>query len=40
MITIRLVKKGGTCFDKLSMNGIISSISSPSPFVLSPSKDS
>ena len=35
-----LRKKGGTCFDKLTMNGIISNISSPSPFVLSLSKDS
>jgi len=28
-------EKNGTCFDKLSMNGIISVISSLSPFVLS-----
>jgi hypothetical protein len=34
-ISIRLLKKGRICFDKLSMNGIISIISSSSRFVLS-----
>jgi len=39
-MTCGLLKKCGTCFDKLSMNGISSIIYSSSPFVLSLSKDS
>jgi hypothetical protein len=36
----RLLKNSGTCFDKLSMNGFSAVNSVPTPFVLSPSKDS
>jgi len=36
----RLLKKAGPCFVKLSMNGIISIDSRPSPFLLRLSKDS
>jgi hypothetical protein len=34
-----LLKKGFSCFESLSTNGIFSIISNLSPFVLSPSKD-
>ena len=34
----RLLKKGFSCFDKLSMNGKSSIFSIPTPFALSPSK--
>jgi hypothetical protein len=36
----KLLKKGGTCFDKLSMEGGFLIISDLSPLVLSLSKDS
>jgi hypothetical protein len=35
-----LLKKGASCFESLSMNGIFSIISNLFPFVLSSSKDS